>query len=134
MKNSFISLLIFLILFTSCGVGASSYITTKRGYDIYINGSYKGREQVRISRTGLPNKALIQIKKGNRIVGKKEIKRKITTNTVLNAMFLNILLGLISFQYPKRTYIKPKKLMGTSIWSKSKHQNSKEKSNSIWNK
>ena len=122
------------MLFTSCGVGASSYISTKRGYDIYINGSYKGREQVRISRTGPPKKALIQIKKGNKIVGKKELKRKITINTILNALLLNILFGLISFQYPKRTYVKPEKTLGKSIWSKSKYQNSKGESNSIWNK
>lgn len=76
MKSKFILIIALLVLFTSCGTTIVSVSDKSRQYSIYIDKELKGINEVKITRSGLPQHKVVEIKdgKGN-LIAREKISR-----------------------------------------------------------
>ncbi len=78
MKTKFIYFAILLILLSSCGTSLIKVTGSSRPYSVFIDNQFKGmtNSDIKIQRSGLPQKKLIEIKdtKG-KVIAKEKVSR-----------------------------------------------------------
>jgi hypothetical protein len=78
MKTKLIYFSVFLILLSSCGSSLIKVTGNSRPYSVYIDNQYKGmtNDKIKIQRSGLPQKKLIEIKDNRgKVIAKEKISR-----------------------------------------------------------
>ncbi|MES2654419.1 MAG: hypothetical protein V4620_02465 [Bacteroidota bacterium] len=106
MKSSLIYLLIVVILFSSCGSSTIVLSDNSRPYAIYVDKQFKGNKSVKIRRSGLPQKKLIEVKdaSGN-VVGHEKISRDFSIGKFLVSFLYLYPLIFFSWEYDKKIEI-----------------------------
>jgi len=115
----------------SCG---STHIITDRNddFDIYVNGLYLGKKEVKITRTGPPHKILVEAKFNGQSVGHTSIQRRFTFGTFLVG-YCTYGVGLIfDWRFPETIVIPTEYYSGDipnyrSVWDKPQEM-------SVWDK
>ena len=108
MKAKLIYFSVLLILLSSCGTSLIKVTGSSRPYAVYINKQFKGmtNSDIKITRCGLPQKKLVEIKdtKGN-IITKEKISRDINGIRFVMGLVAFSPILLFSWEYDKRIEI-----------------------------
>ncbi len=122
MKTKLIYFSVFLILLSSCGTSVIKLSDTSRPYSVYINSQFKGmsNSNIRIQRSGLPQKKLIEIKDTRgRVIAHEKISRDFNAIKFLIGFVYFYPIWFFSWEYDKKIeiYIDNSKInKGKSPW------------------
>jgi len=125
--------LILSLLLSSCG---SSRIITNQSsdIDIYINGVNFGKNEVKITRSGIPHKILIEAKYNGQLVGQLTEKRYFTFGTFIVGNCTYGLGYVFDWKYPLEIIIPINSSNLTQLQNNVQSQWDKPNESSVWNK
>lgn len=108
MKTKLIYISVFLILLSSCQTSLIKVTGNSRPYSVFIDNQFKGmtNNDIKINRSGLPQKKLIEIKdtKGN-VIAKEKISRNFNTLKFLVGFVYFYPIWFFSWEYDKKIEI-----------------------------
>jgi hypothetical protein len=132
MKTKLIYFSVFIILLSSCGTSVIKLSDTSRPYSVYINNQFKGlsNNNIKIQRSGLPQKKLIEIKnERGKVIASEKISRDFNGLKFAIAIvtFYFIPMAFYSWEYDKKIEIHVDKQQEKAIspWDE-------EQTNSPW--
>lgn len=130
MKTKLIYFLVFIILLSSCGTSVIKLSDTSRPYSVYINNQFKGlsNTDIRIQRSGLPQKKLIEVKDSRgKVIAHEKISRDFNALKFLVGFVYLYPIWFYCWEYDKKIeiYIDNSKNNSKSPWDE-------EQTNSPW--
>lgn len=108
MKTKLIYFSVFLILLSSCGTSLIKVTGNSRLYSVFIDNQYKGmtNNDIKIQRSGLPQKKLIEIKDAKgKVIAKEKISRDFNVLKFLVGFLYCYPIWFFSWEYEKKIEI-----------------------------
>ena len=108
MKTKLIYFSVFLILLSSCQTSLIKVTGNSRPYSVFIDNQYKGmtNNDIKIQRSGLPQKKLIEIKDAKgKVIAKEKISRDFNVLKFLVGFLYCYPIWFFSWEYEKKIEI-----------------------------
>lgn len=115
-----IAVVLAVLILASCGSSTIVLTNTKRAYPIYINGENRGTGEVKIQRSGLPQKITVDVKNNSgEILAHEVIRRDINVLQFAAGFFYLYPLWFWSWKYDKKIEIFVPTQVQKSEWDSS---------------